>query len=312
MVKKVALLFGILILAAATAVAGDEGVQAALELIPADGDVAIRYDAEGRAALEAAIAALENALGVTASFDAANESSYLALSIPFERKEWVNRLSQAYYTLADVFLHGQDSAPAAFTKGQLWGLKSLRMSPDFATEEARHGFVEAVKQETDVAALYWTYASWARKDEFDVLGAVFRNDPPKLLALIERALELDEAYIAYGAYRSLAGFWGSLPPLPISFGQNLPRALSYICPVLVEPEICSECSSCPVDPHANEYFENRLVFAQYYLMEKGMWQAAHRVLQSILVEPIGEIHPLYNAFCQELARELLVEVEKHL
>ncbi|MDD5263670.1 MAG: TRAP transporter TatT component family protein [Candidatus Bipolaricaulis sp.] len=311
MVKKIGFLLGIVLLVAGSAAHADEALEAAIALIPDGGDVAIRYDDAGRVALQEAIAALEGAVGVTASFNAMSEDAYTALEIPVEKKSLVNKLSQAYYTLGDVFLHTADGARIAFEKGQLWGLKSLRMNPAFAQiERSSKSFLDAVKQETDVAALYWTYGNWARKDEFDILGAVFRNDPPKLLALIERALELQPSYINYGAYRSLAAYYGSLPPM---FGQDLPRALSYICPVLIdEPQYCAACATCPVDPDANEYLENRLIFAQYYLMKKGHWQEAARVLRGILAEPVGDLHPLYNAFDQVLAQELLTEVEKHL
>jgi hypothetical protein len=47
-------------------------------------------------------------------------------------------------------------------------------------------------------------------------------------------------------------------------------------------------------------------------MKKSEWTEAARVLQSILDEPVGDLHPLYNAFDQVLARELLAEVEKKL
>jgi hypothetical protein len=311
MVKKIGFLFCIVLLVAGSAAFADEALEAAIALIPDGGDVAIRYDDAGRVALQEAIAALEGAVGVTASFDAMSEDAYTALEIPVEKKGLVNKLAQAYYTLGDVFLHNADGARIAFEKGRLWGLKSLRMNPAFAQiERSSKSFIDAVKQETDVAALYWTYGNWARKDEFDILGAVFRNDPPKLLALIERALELQPSYINYGAYRSLAAYYGSLPAM---FGQDLPRALSYICPVLLdEPQYCAACATCPVDPNADEYLENRLIFAQYYLMKKSQWQEAARVLRGILAEPVGDLHPLYNAFDQVLAQELLTDVEKHL
>jgi hypothetical protein len=47
-------------------------------------------------------------------------------------------------------------------------------------------------------------------------------------------------------------------------------------------------------------------------MKKSEWTEAARVLQSILDEPVGDLYPLYNAFDQVLARELLADVEKHL
>lgn len=311
MVKKIGFLLGIALLVAGSTACADEALEAAIALIPDGGDVAIHYDDAGRAALEEAIGALEEAVGVTAAFDAMSEDAYTALGVPVELKGLASKLSQAYYTLGDVFLHNADGARTAFEKGRLWGLKSLRMNPAFAQiETSPSKFIDAVKQETDVAALYWTYGNWARKDEFDILGAVFRNDPPKLLALIERALALQPSYVNYGAYRSLAAYYGSLPAM---FGQDLPRALSYICPVLIdEPQYCAACVACPIDPHANEYLENRLIFAQYYLMKKSEWQEAALVLRVILAEPVGDLHPLYNAFDQVLAQELLTEVEKHL
>jgi len=307
------LVLGVLFLALGAMVFAGTDLDKALVLFSTGADVMVNYDAVGQVTLEAAIDALKDALGATASFDEMNEEAYSALEINIEKKDLVNKLSQCYYTLGDAFLRGQDGAETIFVKGQHWGLKSLRMNLDFATEEKRHGFIAAVSQETDVAALYWTYANWARKDEIDKLGAIARNDPPKLLALIEQALAVDETYIAYGPYRSLAAFWGGLPPFPlITFGQNLPRALSYICPVVDESDYCADCPDCPYDQDCNAYFENRFIFAEYYLMEKGLWEEASRILQSILTDPIGEIYPLYNALCQELAANLLEEVQEHL
>ncbi len=306
-----------LVVLAAFALSGwsvsDEEIAATLALFPDGRDVAVEYTADGQAALEAAIETLETALGITVLFDHTDEAAYMALELDPDTKVWVNALSRGYYTLGDVFLKDDDDKQDAFTRGQYWGLKSLRMSAAFATEELQHGFVEAVQQETDVAALFWAYGNWTRKDEYDKLGAVFRNDPPKLEALIERTLELDPTYAVDAPYRALAAFWGGLPPMPlVEYGQNLPRALSYICPVIHEPDYCTTCETCPIRDDVDEYFENRLIFAEYYLMEKGMWDEAARVLQSILDDPIGDRYPLYNAFCAELAAELLEQVDEHL
>ncbi len=311
--KRTFLVLGLLFLALGATAFAETDLEKALALFSTGADVMVNYDAAGQGTLEAAIDALKHALGATASFDEMNEDAYSTLEISIEKKDLVSKLSQCYYTLGDVFLRGQDGAESIFVKGQYWGLKSLRMNPDFTTEEKRHGFIAAVSQETDVAALYWTYANWARKDEIDKLGAIARNDPPKLLALAEQALAVNETYIAYGPYRSLAAFWGGLPPFPlITFGQNLPRALSYICPVVDEPDYCVDCPECPYDQDCNAYFENRLIFTEYYLMEKGLWEEAARILQSILDDPIGEPYPLYNALCQELAANLLEEAQEHL
>jgi hypothetical protein len=310
---KRALVFSLLLSLAIGTVSFGMTVDEALALFPPKSDILIPYSASGQAALETVIRTFEDALGVTPAFDKTSEEAYTALAVDPAHKDWLNKLSQCYYTLGDVFLRNQEGAATAFEKGRLWGIKSLRMNPEFAQEEIRHGFIAAVNQETDEAALYWTYANWARKDDFDKLGAIVRNDPPKLLALADRALAVDPTYVAYGPYRALAAFWGGLPPLPLyKFGQNLPRTLSYICAVIDEPGYCSACADCPIDSDPNAYFENRLIFAQYYLMEKSAWNDAARVLRSILDDPIGDTYPLYNAYDQEIAKDLLAEVDKHL
>lgn len=291
----------------------DEEISTALALFPEGQDVAVTLSEEGKAALESAIEVLEAALGVTVLFDHTDETAYMVLDIDLDRKAWVTALSQGYYTWGDVFLVDDEAKKKAFIRGQYWGLKSLRMSLTFATEEVQHGFINAVNEETDVSALFWTYGNWSRKDEYDPLGAIARNDPPKLVALIERVLEVEPSHSANAPYRALAAFWGGLPPFPLyKYGQNLPRALSYICPVLNEPEYCEACADCPVSDDVDEYFENRLIFAQYYLMEKGLWNDAARVLQSILDDEIGERFALYNAYCIGRAQILLNEVEDHL
>ncbi len=292
----------------------DEEVSAALTLFPEGQDVAVTWTDEGRVQLESAIGVLESALGVTALFDHSDEDAYMALEIDPEKKTWVNALSQAYYTWGDVFLTDDGAKKTAFVRGQYWGLKSLRMNAQFAQiEYDSKSFITAVEQATDIAALFWTYGNWSRKDEFDAVGAVFRNDPPKLEALIDRVFELDPTFQDNAPYRALAAFWGGLPPMPLyAYGQNLPRALSYICPVLNESDYCENCENCPISDEVDAYFENRLIFAQYYLMEKSLWDDAARVLQTILEDPIGERFPLYNAFDQAQARTLLDEVERHL
>ena len=291
----------------------DEEISAALALFPESQDVTVTLSEEGQASLESAIETLEAALGVTVLFDHTDETAYMALDIDLDKKSWVNALSQGYYTWGDVFLKDDDAKKTAFIRGQYWGLKSLRMSSAFSTEEVQHGFIGAVNEETDVPALFWTYGNWSRKDEYEPMAAIFRDDPPKLVALIERALEVNHAYADYAPYRALAAFWGGLPPIPLfKYGQNLPRALSYICPVVTEPEFCEACGDCPVADDVNEYFENRLIFAQYYLMEKKLWEDAARVLQSILDDEIGERFMLYNAYCIERAQILMEEVIEHL
>ncbi|MCK4598858.1 hypothetical protein KAU37_03395, partial [Candidatus Bipolaricaulota bacterium] len=232
-------------------------------------------------------------------------------------KDLVNKLSQSYYTLADAFLGGEPNERDTYLKGKHWGLKSLRMNPDFFTLQQDDSFIAAVQAETDMSALYWTNANWLRASEFNKLEAIFAQVPQKTEAMSLRLLELDETYICYGSYRGLGAFWGGMPRLPGgTYRKNFNKALSYFCKVVDEPVLCSECVDCPdfgpFDPVCNEYFESRTFFVEFYLMEKELWEDAARILTSILDEPIGDKYPLYNAISQEKAQAFLEEVNKHL
>ncbi len=293
--------------ACVTALAGvDMDLDEALALIPED-DVMITYDAEGRAQLEAAIEAFRIALGVPGVVDELDERAVNLFPVDPELRHVVNKLSQCYYTLADAFEEqGTEAARHAYLKGKHWGLKSLRMNPKFAAVEGRD-FSAAVDAASDVSALYWANANWLRAAEFDLLGAVFGGVPGKADALMQRILDLDPAYVGYGVYRSLGAFWSGLPSMPfVHYSQNLDRALQYLCHVVDEPE---HCPHGPIDPEVDEYFENRLFFAEFYLMEVDKWDEARRILQSILDDPVGEKYPLYNALVQERAAQLLEDIE---
>ncbi|MFO8034477.1 MAG: TRAP transporter TatT component family protein [Candidatus Bipolaricaulota bacterium] len=287
----------------------------ALALIP-EHHVMISYDDEGREQLEAAIEAFRSALEVPPELDELDEQEVNRFPVDRELRHVVNKLSQSYYTLADAFLEDESGeAEETYLKGKHWGLRSLRLNPDFATLEP--DYPEAVQSETDVPALYWAMANWLRAAEFDVMGAVTGRVPPKAEALALRILELDPTYVNYGVYRTLGAFWSGLPSsrferaavIAMGLGryvQDLSRALEYLCHVVDEPELCPHG---PVDPQVDEYFENRVFFAEFYLMEEEKWDEAERILQSVLDEPIGDKYPLYNALSQERAAELLETIE---
>jgi len=291
-------------------------LDAALVLLPGE-DVMIEYSDAGRAQLEAAIGAFRVALNVPDDLDEKSEDAVNAFSVDPAQKDLVNKLAQCYYTLADAFLGGEPDEEATYLMGKHWGLKSLRMNPEFTRLEEEESFVAAVEAETDVPALYWANANWLRGAEFNKIAAIAAGVPPKSEAMSVRVLELEPTYIVYGPYRSLGAFWGGLPRLPFgTYRKNFEQALSYFCYIVDEPELCAECQDCPdfgpFDPICNEYFESRLFFVEFYLLERELWEDAARILESVLAEPIGDMHPLYNAISQEKAQKFLDEVNEHL
>jgi len=281
-------------------------------------DIMIPYSDEGRATLDEMTSAFRGALGVPDELDETNEDAVMAFDADAGLIDIINKLSQTYYTLADAFLEGDSEERPTYLRGKHWGLKALRMNPDFTATESTDDFVAAVGVAENVDGLYWAAANWLRASEFNKLEAVFAGVPAKTDAMSLRGLELDETYMNYGSYRALGAFWAGLPKLPGgAYRKNWNRSLGYFCNVVNEPEICAECNDCPdfgeFLPEMDEYFENRLLFVEYWLIQKGgYWEEAKRILDSVLAEPIGDKYPLYNAISQEKALEFLEEVEEHL
>jgi hypothetical protein len=277
-----------------------------------DDRVIVEYSDLGQARLEMAIAALKDALSVPEGLDESSEGAVSSFPVDPVQEDLVIQLSQCYFTLGVIFLQGEDDEADAYLKGKHWGLKSLRMHPEFAATEKSHGFVDAVKTSTDAVGLYWAALNWLSIANFDPLGVVTGGVAKKTVAMLERVIELDSAYDCYGAYRVLGSVWGALPRLPFgTYRKNLERARTLLCHV-VDSDLCGDLGLDPVDPTCTEYLGNRRVFAEYYLMEKGLWADAAQVLQSVIDAPIGEAYPLYNACAQNDARRLLEEVNKHL
>ena len=275
--------------------------------------VIVEYSDQGRVQLEAAIDALRNALGVTTDLDEESEREVDAFFVAPDDRGLVIKLCQGYFTLGVIFAKGEDVEADAYRKGKHWGLKSLRMDPDFAAAEKWDGFIDAARQETSVPALYWASLNWMSLANFDRLAVVSSGVVKKTMAMLDQVLEFDETYDCYGAYRVLGSIWGALPWAPFgTYRRDLERAQTYLCHVVDDPRVCGDLPLSPVDPTCIEYLGNRRVFAEFYLMEKGLWVDAAQVLQSIIDAPIGESYALFNANAQDDARRLLVEVGRHL
>jgi hypothetical protein len=264
----------------------------------------IEYSDTGHAQVLGIIDALKTALGVTKDLNETNEQEVGALEIDISLKDIVNKLSQAYYTLANVFVDEDDNEDI-YIKGKNWGLKSLRMNPEFNDLEGGR-FDESVARETDFAALYWTNSNWLREAQKDPIGAVFAGVPKKTQMISERLLEIAPDYLSGGVYRSYGAYYSGLPAM---FGRDYEKALYYLCFVVDEPDYCEGQETIA---GADEYFENRSFFVEFYLMPKKQWQDSARILQSIIDDPIGDKFPFMNSYSKIHAQELLTQVQEHL
>ena len=92
--------------------------------------------------------------------------------------------------------------------------------------------------------------------------------------------------------------------------------MGYFSKIVDEPTICGACEDCAdygaVDPSVHEYLENRMFFVEFYLMERGLWEDAKRIVDSVVADGLGDKYPLYNAISLEKAAIFLEEIESHL
>jgi hypothetical protein len=264
----------------------------------------IEYSDTGHAQLLGIINAFKAALGVSEDLNETDEEAVGAFEIDTSLKDIVNKLAQGYYTLANVFVDEADNEDI-YIKGKNWGFKSLRMNPEFNDKEGGR-FDESVAREDDFAALYWTNSNWLREAQKNPMGAVLGGVPKKTQMITERLLEMAPDYLSGGAYRSYGAYYSGLPAM---FGRDYEKALHYLCFVVNEPNYCEGQETVA---GANEYFENRSFFVEFYLMPKKQWKDAERILQSIIDDPIGDKFPFMNSYSQIHAQELLKEVQKHL
>jgi len=273
--------------------------------------VMVEFSDAGQAQLEQIIAALKAGLGAPADLNEQSEEAVGALVIDASLKHVVNFLSQAYYTLANVFLTTPDGPfpTDTYQAGKHWGFKSLRMNPGF-NDLSGGRFDDSVAQETDVRAMYWTNSNWLRASTTDKLGAVFAGVPAKAEMLMNRIAELDTEFIYGGVYRSLGGYYEQLPGM---FGRDINKALLNLCHLVDEPDYCAGTGAGAMVANAYQYLENQTFFVEFYLIPEKHWADANRILQAVLAADIGEDASLMNAYAQAHAQELYDEyVKEHV
>ncbi len=303
---------GVLLLTGLIAARGDE--ISTLEEVNRffNGDMlAVAWSAGGEAQLCAIVDTLKAALGVPdpSAVDEGSEESVNRVPVADDLRPIVLQLAQAYFELGNAFSGGDLDALTAFKRGKNWGMKGLRMSPQFAYLEREHGFEVAVAQETNIGLLFWTCLCWLRCAEADPLIAVVGGAPSKTLSMLERCVELDPGYAACGPYRALAGFWGGLPDLPLPMlHRNLALALSYSCRAITTNPFCPD--SCDGRADCERFLENRLTFVKYYLLPSNEVEQAVRVLQEIVAATWDAFYPLHNPLARYEAERLLENISQ--
>lgn len=206
----------------------------------------------------------------------------------------LNRLSQGYFELAHAYLIDRDEREEIFGKGKDYALVSLRLDPEFRRIETE-SFRAALGSTSDVAAIFWYGNNLGRYLDFHPLVAI-TGGVRDVKAAFERAIELDETYLAGGPWRALGSFLGQVPSF---LGGDLERAAEAF-------ERAIELGP--------DYLENYVDYAEYYAKVKKNWDLfcieLGIALDRAANPEILNRWPLYNTLALERAEELvLLEVE---
>jgi len=219
-------------------------------------------------------------------------------SLPIETQGFVlNRLTQLCYELTTFSPGNTPDDKLTFQMGKDYGLRSLRLTPEFAALE-NDDFAGAVALVIDPVALLWTANNWGALFNYDPISGMFNIG--KVRTLYERCLAVDEGYWGASAHNALGAM---LVVTPSVLGGDTDAGLEHLERALA------------LSP---DYLVNRVVHAQYWGFTydllgnvSGIRDAAFiaEQLQIVLDAPIGE-WPFWNREAKREAEDLLDELRE--
>jgi len=219
-----------------------------------------------------------------------------------ENKKYLLMASQGFaaYALGFVEDENPQRAKQLYWRGRNYGLQVLRKNKNFQRTEDQELeiFLQSLNKfdKKDVPALFWTANNWGNFINLSMNDPIALADLPRVQAMMERVIELDDSYFFGGAHLCLGTLFAVRPPI---LGGDMKKAKAHF-------DRCFELSQ-------GKFLLPSVYYARYYLTREFDEEQFQKTLQKVLDAP-ADIFPeqnLPNAIAKKKARLLLEKAEEY-
>ncbi len=202
----------------------------------------------------------------------------------------LHQLARAYFELANAYIPSGADQEAAYVAGKDHALASLRMDADFVTREGTDGFRAALSNANDLEAVFWYGTNFGCYLNYHQLEAILGGGMRDVPACYERAMALDEMYLAGAPVRSLGCYLAQVPEF---IGGNMTRARELLTRAM---EI------------APQFLQNGVDLAEWVLKPQKETEALCTLLAGVKTDAqdpaVMAVWPLYNELALRRAETL--------
>jgi tetratricopeptide (TPR) repeat protein len=206
------------------------------------------------------------------------------------------KAAESYSGYAFCFVEdvNKPRASALYLKAREYALRVLRKNRQFNEEANDINEVLSKCTRGDVPALYWAASSWMEWIGLNIGNPEAMMDLPKVEAMLQRVIELDETYYYGTAHAMLGGFYAALPK---NMGGNLEKAKLHF-------QRAFELSG-------SKLLVVQLMYAKFYAVQIQDKALFVKTLSEIIATPVDSFpeRNLANEVAKRKAKDLLEKVD---
>ncbi len=204
----------------------------------------------------------------------------------------LHQLARAYFELANAYIPTGPDQEATYAAGKKHALAALEMDPQFVEREKK-SFRDALSNANDLEAVFWYGTNFGSYIDYHQIEAVFYGWMSDVPACYERAMALDETYLAGAPLRSMACY---LARVPGALGGDMERARELLTRAM---------------GMAPEFLQNAVDLSEWVLKPRREKALLCATLQDVITRAqdpaVMSAWPLYNELALRRAVTLSVD-----